>query len=176
MEDLNELLNKLLEINEYYKLTKQSKEIIPLDPEFYQTYKEYIEKCKSKVKNMDIMEPETRRAISKIIHAENYLKLILAHRSIKMFELILIKNLDEPPPELLDEEIKIWNDLLKIRERINNIIVPRERKYKVEFLEDVDEFTGFDGQSYGPFKKGDIIELPTSIVKMLEKAQLVRRL
>ncbi len=172
---MEEHLKKLLEINEYYKLTINNKDLIPLPETFYKDYKEIIDKCKRKLKEMDFFNPETRKLIAKVNNAERYLRGVLANRVIKMIEKILIENQKEPPPELLEEELKIWNELLKISDRIDYIITGRERKVKVEFLCDVDEFMGIDGKTYGPYKKGDIVELPTSVVKPLENAELVKR-
>ncbi len=44
------------------------------------------------------------------------------------------------------------------------------RKHRlVRFLEDVPEFLGFDGSDIGPFKKGEVANLESEIVDILEK-------
>ena len=44
----------------------------------------------------------------------------------------------------------------------------RQKKNKlITFLQDTDEFLGLDGEKLGPFKKGDIANLPIEIASIL---------
>jgi hypothetical protein len=43
----------------------------------------------------------------------------------------------------------------------------------VRFLDDVPEFLGFDGSEIGPFAKGEIANLESEIVDILEKDKKV---
>ncbi len=44
------------------------------------------------------------------------------------------------------------------------------RKHRlVRFLEDVPEFLGFDGSEIGPFKKGEVANLESEVIDILEK-------
>ena len=48
------------------------------------------------------------------------------------------------------------------------------RKHRlVRFLEDVPEFLGFDGSEIGPFKKGEVANLESEVIDILEKDKRV---
>ena len=82
---------------------------------------------------------------------------------------------------LLSFEKDLFEELVRSLERAEknqtaDMIGAQEdtRKHRlVRFLEDVPEFLGFDGSDVGPFKKGEVANLESEIVDVLEKDKRV---
>jgi DNA replication initiation complex subunit (GINS family) len=82
---------------------------------------------------------------------------------------------------LLSFEKDLFEELVKALERAEKNqgadmlgSVKDERKHRlVRFFEDVPEFLGFDGSDVGPFKKGEIANLESEIVDILERDKRV---
>lgn len=76
--------------------------------------------------------------------------------------------------ELFD---KIINGMEKSEKEISSILngkIELEIKNSlVVFKEDMDEFIGAQGEKLGPYKKGDITNIPKEVVKILQEAQKV---
>ncbi|MBU3913663.1 MAG: hypothetical protein KKB21_03650 [Nanoarchaeota archaeon] len=78
---------------------------------------------------------------------------------------------------MIDFEKKLFDGLVKGIEEsekvVSEFLVGKKAEEKknrmVVFKEDVDEFLGLSGENIGPFKKGDIANLPSEIVKILEE-------
>ena len=85
---------------------------------------------------------------------------------------------------LLGFEKELFEELVKALERAekNQLSdmsgsVKNERKHNlVRFLEDTEEFLGSDGNEVGPFKKGEIANLETEVVEILESSKKVERI
>ncbi|MFH1711406.1 MAG: hypothetical protein ABH840_03790 [Nanoarchaeota archaeon] len=82
---------------------------------------------------------------------------------------------------MIDFEKKLFDELVKSVEESEKAVgeflsgkkAEEKKNNMVVFKEDVDEFLGLTGESVGPFKKGDIANLPNEIVKILEEGNKV---
>ncbi len=64
----------------------------------------------------------------------------------------------------------------RLNELMNGKTFEDEKNALVLFREDISEFVGMDGSKIGPFKKGDMANLPKEIAKILitdQKAELI---
>jgi len=85
---------------------------------------------------------------------------------------------------LLGFEKDLFEELVKSLERAEKNqsadmsgSVKDERKHRlVRFLEEVPEFLGADGSEVGPFRKGEVANLESEIVEILEKDKRVESL
>ncbi len=77
-------------------------------------------------------------------------------------------NLNQNVNLLLQEMNKITENVKK-KEKETEKEEKNDNKIKVEILEDLNEFKGFNA-SYGPYKKGEIVELPKNVGEILVKA------
>ncbi len=66
--------------------------------------------------------------------------------------------------EKVDKEVSsILNGKIE-REIKNNLVV---------FKEDMDEFVGMQGEKFGPYKKGDIVNIPKEVAAILSNANKI---
>ncbi len=61
-----------------------------------------------------------------------------------------------------------------LKEDCESCSIPDMRHLKVEFIKDCIEFAGVDGVNYGPFLKGDVVELPIENTLPLLKGGFVK--
>ena len=85
---------------------------------------------------------------------------------------------------MLDFERDLFEELIrciqfsykKINEVMNGKLEEFSKNEMISFIENVEEFIGFDGEVVGPFKIGDFVILPKEITKILiesGKAKLI---
>lgn len=82
---------------------------------------------------------------------------------------------------MLDFEKKLFDEIVRgmgesekaIAEFLNGKKTQDVKNRMVVFKGDVDEFLGIDGSGFGPFKKGDIANLPSEVVKILQEGEKV---
>ena len=82
---------------------------------------------------------------------------------------------------LLPFEKDLFEELVKALERaeknqnadMNGSVKDEKRHRLVRFLEEVSAFLGFDGSDIGPFSKGEVANLESGIVDILEKDKKV---
>ncbi len=82
---------------------------------------------------------------------------------------------------LLPFEKDLFEELVKALERaeknqnadMNGSVKDEKRHRLVRFLEEVSAFLGFDGSDIGPFSKGEVANLESEIVDILEKDKKV---
>jgi len=66
---------------------------------------------------------------------------------------------DEIVQQKIDDTKKLVDDM--------NSEIKMENKKMVKMLEDMPAFVGSDSNSYGPFKKGDVVSLPDDVMSLL---------
>ena len=84
------------------------------------------------------------------------------------------ENMIEFEKKLFDELVKgIEESERAVTEFLSGKKTEEKKNRMIVFKEDVDEFLGLTGESIGPFKRGDIANLPSEIVKILEEGNKV---
>jgi len=147
---------------------KKSQNLTKIPEDFYETVRMYIESKKKLAKERkDEIE---LRNIERIV--ENIFNL--RERKIINFA-IMAARAGVQPSNLTSEEKQFFQkilDVVKERRKILDSIksalegeVKKEIDILVVFKQDFPAFVGIDGQTYGPFKKGDIARLPEKIEK-----------
>jgi len=61
-----------------------------------------------------------------------------------------------------------------LKEDCKSCQIPQKKFLKVEFVKDCLDFVGVDGFNYGPFLKGDIVELPIENIPPLLRGRFAR--
>jgi len=149
---------------------KKSQNLTKIPEDFYETVRMYIESKKKLAKERkDEIE---LRNIERIV--ENIFNL--RERKIVNFA-IMAARAGVQPSNLTSEEKQFFQkilDVVKERRKILDSIksalegeVKKEIDILVVFKQDFPAFVGIDGQTYGPFKKGDIARLPEENRKIL---------
>ena len=155
---------------------KKSQNLTKIPDDFYETVRMYIE-SKKKLAGGRKDEIELRN-IERIV--ENIFNL--RERKIINYA-IMAARAGVQPSNLTSEEyqffkkiLEIINEKRKILDRIKIAVegeVKKEIDVLVVFKQDFPAFVGIDGQTYGPFKKGDIAKLPEENRKILVSRGIV---
>ncbi len=155
------------ELRKIHRIEKAKKELQQLNNEFYKScvdlMKEYLEKY-NETKNIEYLK--TLENIQSIV------KSILFLRQQKIvFSALRLAVADEYDVENLTSKEKIFFDKLYslIKENISFIEEVSSGKFvdeckdinkiKIKIILDIPEFIGEDGNTYGPYKEGEIIEI-----------------
>jgi DNA replication initiation complex subunit (GINS family) len=149
---------------------KKSQNLTKIPDDFYETVRMYIEGKKKLVKEKkDEIE---LRNIERIV--ENIFNL--RERKIINFA-IMAARAGVQPSNLTSEERQFFQKVFEtlkerriILDKIKSALegeVKKEVEILVVFKQDFPAFVGIDGQTYGPFKKGDIAKLPEENRKIL---------
>lgn len=110
-------------------------------------------------------------------NAERLVEDIFSRRERKIVNAALVAARTGIPPEnLTDEEREYFNSILSItkarREGFLDKVVEKPAEQKetaklIVFKEEVPAFIGVDEKNYGPFKKGDVANLPDQNMQVL---------
>jgi len=149
---------------------KKSQNLTKIPEDFYETVRMYIESKKKLAKERkDEIE---LRNIERIV--ENIFNL--RERKIINFAIMAARagvqpsNLTSEEKQFFQKILDVVNERRKILDSIKSALegeVKKEIDILVVFKQDFPAFVGIDGQTYGPFKKGDIARLPEENRKIL---------
>jgi len=149
---------------------KKSQNLTKIPEDFYETVRMYIESKKKLAKERkDEIE---LRNIERIV--ENIFNL--RERKIINFAIMAARagvqpsNLTSEEKQFFQKILDVVNERRKILDSIKSALegeVKKEIDILVVFKQDFPAFVGIDGQTYGPFKKGDIARLPDENRKIL---------
>jgi DNA replication initiation complex subunit (GINS family) len=146
---------------------RKSQNLTKLPDNFYENVKRYLEE-KRKVVRERKDEIELRN-IERIV--ENIFNL--RERKIVNFAIMSVRagvqpsNLTEDEKIFFNRLVEILKERRTLVEKIKSNEGKKEFEILVVFKQDFPAFVGIDGQTYGPFKKGDIAKLPEENRKML---------
>ena len=181
----------MITYNDIYEASRKerySEQLQPIPKNFIQEVSNYLkDKKEISSKEDDVFSDVVIKTKKQLENAITLFKELMLRRRKKLLGLVLIaaetgiskQDFENmlPTEKLLFEEImksidsidKNLSDLLngKKAEKNNDLIV---------FIAEVDEFAGLDGEKMGPFEKGQIVNLPSEIAKILiddKKVELV---
>jgi DNA replication initiation complex subunit (GINS family) len=149
---------------------KKSQNLTKIPDDFYETVRMYIEGKKklAKEKKDEIELRNIERIVENIFN--------LRERKIINFA-IMAARAGVQPSNLTSEEKQFFQKVFEtlkerriILDKIKSALegeVKKEVEILVVFKQDFPAFVGIDGQTYGPFKKGDIAKLPEENRKIL---------
>jgi DNA replication initiation complex subunit (GINS family) len=170
------------DLYEYLRKERYSEELQALPKKFINEVFEYFgEKKKFSDKSDDMFSDVVMKTKKKLENSMAIFKELLTRRKKKILNLAFVasetgiskrdfenllgfeKDLFEEIVKSLEKADKNLNaSMVGTREDTNNFLLAR-------FLVDVEEFLGLDGESIGPFKKGEIANLDKEIVDILSK-------
>jgi len=149
---------------------KKSQNLTKIPDDFYETVRMYVEGKKklAKEKKDEIELRNIERIVENIFN--------LRERKIINFA-IMAARAGVQPSNLTSEERQFFQKVFEtlkerrvILDKIRSALegeVKKEVEILVVFKQDFPAFVGIDGQTYGPFKKGDIAKLPEENRKIL---------
>lgn len=173
----------MISYEDIYNIVRQEKynEVLQKLPKnFINEVREYI---KEKKKNLEKKSGEFDEALNKLKKQfENALILIdelFCIRQKKIVNLALLAKISGVSKydieNMLPEEKELFEEILKkikeidekIKIKLNDQKEEKRNNILVRFKEDIPEFLDAEGNKLGPFKKGDIVNLPYDIAKIL---------
>jgi len=155
---------------------KKSQNLTKIPDDFYETVRMYIEGKKklAKEKKDEIELRNIERIVENIFN--------LRERKIINFA-IMAARAGVQPSNLTSEERQFFQKVFEtlkerrvILDKIKSALegeVKKEVEILVVFKQDFPAFVGIDGQTYGPFKKGDIAKLPEENRKILASKGII---
>ncbi|MEW6294863.1 MAG: hypothetical protein AB1467_01035 [Candidatus Diapherotrites archaeon] len=170
------------EIRRIYRLEKNTSKLSELEEEFLGELSEFIKEEKNSY--MNSLKEMNFSKDRDFINLKKMIEEIFSLREKKILNLALIASrTDEPSEErMFLQEKKLYRELLKIlkknKEGLNEIFLGNgtkkieEEKEKqqnmvsLKILNEVPSFVGTDMKEYGPYKKGQTVELPQKIAKL----------
>jgi hypothetical protein len=156
---------------------KKSPNLTKISDDFYEVVKQYIEGKKKLIKE--------RKDEIELRNIERIVENIFNLRESKIVNLAIMSARAGVQPSNLTSEEKVFFDKLvevikrrrEILKNIKAVLEEKEEKKEFEILvvfkQDFPAFVGIDGQTYGPFKKGDIAKLPEENRKILAEKGII---
>jgi len=179
---MNLTTNELIEI---YRKELASAKLVELPEEFYSEVIKLLAKLRLEIKRAEEIKQEILK--EELKEAIFYLNELYRVRVIKAMHELALGNL---PDNVLENE---RNSFLEVKQTLENlrrefligatdaelpILIPSETtRTLVTFIADLNEkISGVDSKIYGPFKCGDIANLPASTAEMMVKHGYARRI
>lgn len=178
------------EIYELLRKEKYSEQIQPLPKSFSKDLAEYFEdKRKIANKTDETFNDAIVKTKKQLENAIIVLRELMTRRQKKIIDVAIVaaktgmskKDYDN----LLDSEKRLFDAILKELEEeekgLNDIIsgMSKEKDLKnklVRFIQETEEFSDLEGNKLGPFKAGDIANIPKEVSEILvgnEKAVII---
>lgn len=177
---------KMVTYNDIYECLRKerySEQLQPLPKKFVGQTAEYIQE-KKKLANQpgDLFSDEIVKTKKQLENAVSIFKELMLIRKKKLLSLVFVasetginkrdfENMLPFEKELFDNVMISIEQAEKVvsKEFSNgNGVITEERELKlILFLEDMEKFIGLDGKDFGPYKKGDIVNIPKNIASIL---------
>ncbi len=169
------------DIYEALRKERYSEQLQQINKNFVQEVSMYLKEKKAiSEKSGDIFSDAISKTKKQFENAISMFKELMLRRKKKLLNLAFVaaetgiskrdyENMLAFEKEIFDEIMKSMDEGEKNLSKLLNGQEQEEKKKNklITFLQDTDEFLGLDGEKIGPFKKGDIANLPTEIANIL---------
>lgn len=170
------------DIYEVLRRERYSEQLQQIGKNFVQEVAAYLKEKKAITeKSGDIFSDAISKTKKQFENAIAMFKELMLRRKKKLLDLAFVaaetgiskrdyENMLPFEKETFDKIMKSLEEGDKTMAGLLNGQEQEEKKKKnklVSFLQDTDEFLGLDGEKLGPFKKGDIVNLPIEIADIL---------
>lgn len=146
----------------------ESAALVPVDDDFYESLSVFLSS-----KQREAIGSNSLLAVKE---CENLKRIVLSISSKREEKIVLMALRNETSPDgLTKEEKETLKNLVDIinkwRSALNNVWTPPTKR-KVVILKELEQYTGVDNNTYGPFKVGEECFLPKSEVDWLLKSKM----
>jgi len=168
------------DIYEVARKERYSEQLQPLAKNFVTEVSQYLkEKKETSLKDDDVFSDVVIKTKKQLENAIILFKELMTRRRKKILNLVLIAAETGISKQDFDNmlmfEKNLFEDLMKcidisdkkLNESLNGKEFVEQKNNLVVFLENVSGFVGLDGENMGPFEKGQIVNLPKEIAKIL---------
>ena len=148
-------------IEDILKKEKEEVKLQKLSPNFYSDLLGYIENLKSKIETKEGFEKKVLQRELRVIKTK-FSELL----ALRVGKIVSLKDQNFMP-----EEEKVFKEISELIKKYKKTLFAETipRTLKVRLKEDLPEIVGPDLKIYGPFKKGEDVELPTDVGILLIK-------
>jgi len=173
----------MITYNDIYEAARKerySEQLQPISKKFLTDFSSYLkEKKEISDKNADVFSDVVAKTKKQLENAITLFRELMLRRRKKILNLVLIAaetGISKQDFEnMLVMEKVLFEDLMKcmdtadktLNENLSGVKDEGIKNDLVSFVADVDEFVGIDGESMGPFVKGQIANIPSEIAKIL---------
>lgn len=177
------------DLYEYLRKERYSEQLQILPRNFLQEVASYLNEKKAVVKDEDLFSEAAIKTKKQLENAVGLFRELMIRRRKKILALAFVAaetGISKRDFEnMLDFEKELFDKIVKGMEQAEKDMAhflngakkeQQERNKMVLFKQDTEEFMGMNGEMMGPFKKGDIANLPPEIANILisgEKAEVV---
>lgn len=176
------------DLYEYLRKERYSEQLQTLPRNFMQDVSEYFEDKKQTTVSDNIFSEAVIKSKKQFENAISLFRELMLRRRKKLLNLAFVaaetgiskrdfENMLDFEKELFDKIVQGMEQAEKnISGFLNGKKQEQEKNKLILFKEDTEEFLGVTGEIIGPFKKGDIANLPIEIVNILvggEKAEFI---
>lgn len=183
----------MITYNDIYEAARKerySEQLQPIPKNFVAEVASYLrEKKEVAAKESDDFSDVIIKTKKQLENAVTLFKELLLRRRKKILNLVLIaaetgiskqdfENMLKIEKELFEEMMKCIDESdAKLNSQLNGEKASEKKNNMICFAEDVGEFVGLEGETFGPYEKGQMANLPKEIAKILvdgKKAELIR--
>ena len=176
----------MITYNDIYEAARQerySDQLQPLSKNFVSEVSKYLkEKKQFTLKESEEFSGVIDKTKKQLENAVTFFKELIVRRRKKILNLVLIAaetGISKRDFEnMLNLEKELFEELMKCMDasdkKLNNVLggdnlEQVQNNELVIFKEDVKKFVGLDAENMGPFEKGQIVNIPKSIAKILSE-------
>jgi DNA replication initiation complex subunit (GINS family) len=173
----------MITYNDIYEAARKerySEQLQKIPKNFISEIADYLkEKKQVSLKEEDEFSDEFVKVKKQLENATTMFKELMLRRRKKLLNLVLVASetgiSKQDFDNMLDVEKELFENIMQNVEdsdkKANNLLSgsskqEEEKNSMIVFKEDVGEFVGFNGDKMGPFKKGQITNLPKEVAKI----------
>jgi DNA replication initiation complex subunit (GINS family) len=173
----------MITYNDIYEAARKerySEQLQPILKRFVKDVADYFkEKKEVAEKKDDVFSDVIMKTKKQLENAITLFKELMLRRKKKILSLVLVAAetgiSKQDFDNMLQFEKELFEDLMKsidssdkkLNELLNGGENEEVKNDLISFLENVEEFVGMEGESFGPFEKGQVANLPKEIASIL---------
>ncbi len=175
------------EIRRIHRLEKNTSKLVEVEPDFYNALHEFIDREKAEylesLKDFSVAKSRDFTNLKKMVEE------VFAMREKKILSraLIATRTKESSEEHMALPEKKMFGEFLRLLEAHESLLSGlfennhgghgraagrKLERVGVKIVSDIPSFVGVDMKEYGPFNKGQKVELPYDIAKLLDARKL----
>jgi len=177
------------EIRRIHRLERNSSKLVQVDSEFYNSLSEFL--SAEKKDYLDSLKDFSSAKTRDFSNLKKMVEEIFSMRVKKILNAVLVasRTSEIDDSRMATQEKKMFKEIFSIMKKHTDLVdgvfaskagSSKEGKdlnnLSVRVLSDIPEFIGTDMNEYGPYKKGEVVDLPLKIMKLLSEKKFVEAL
>jgi DNA replication initiation complex subunit (GINS family) len=171
------------ELRRIHRLEKNTSKLVEVEDDFIDSIETFVEEEKknylASLKNFSSSDARAFTNLKRIVEEI----FLLREKKILNKALIASHTGDVEETKMASQELEVYKKMLKVLNDHSGLykeLFGEKEKAKtlveVEILKDVPTFVGTDMKEYGPFSKGDKVELPKKVSKLFITRKIAKEI